>query len=164
MFLILFGVTGVGKTTVGLRLSEQLGWKFYDADNFHPPANIDKMTRGVPLLDEDRVPWLASLRARIERSLSDNEPAVLACSALRENYRRQLQVDDRVRLIYLKGDYEMIQQRLQARRGHFMNPTLLHSQFETLEEPPPDQAGVHVIDASPPPDVVVQSIRQLLGI
>lgn len=164
MFLILFGVTGVGKTTVGLQLSEQLGWKFYDADNFHPPANIDKMTRGVPLLDEDRVPWLASLRARIERSLIENEPSVLACSALREAYRRQLQVDDRVKLIYLKGDYAMIQQRLQARRGHFMNPTLLHSQFETLEEPPPQQDEVYVVDASPSPEQVTRSIRSLLGI
>lgn len=164
MFLILFGVTGVGKTTVGLQLAAQLGWKFYDADNFHPPANVDKMTRGIPLTDEDRVPWLESLRAQIERNLQAGEPAVLACSALKEEYRQQLQVDDRVKLVYLKGDFEMIQQRLQARRGHFMNPTLLHSQFETLEEPPPQQEGVFVVDASPPPNEVVHSIRAALNI
>lgn len=164
MFLILFGVTGVGKTTVGLRLTEQLGWNFYDADDFHPPENVAKMTSGIPLIDADRVPWLASLRARIERSLREKQPAVLACSALKDTYRQQLQVDDRVKLIYLKGDYQMIQRRLEARRGHFMNPALLHSQFETLEEPPPEQEGVFVVDASPPPDEVVRSIRAALNI
>ncbi|MEJ7617444.1 MAG: shikimate kinase, partial [Pyrinomonadaceae bacterium] len=101
MFIILFGVTGVGKTTVGLRLAEQLGWKFYDADNFHPPANVEKMSRGIPLTEADRAPWLASLRSRIEQSLREAEDAVLACSALKEAYRLELRVDDRVKLVYL---------------------------------------------------------------
>lgn len=161
MFIILFGVTGAGKTTVGVRLAEQLGWEFYDADNFHPPANVEKMSRGIPLTEADRVPWLASLRARVERSLREAENAVLACSALREGYRHELRVDDRVKLVYLKGDFALIQRRLEARRGHFMNPALLQSQFELLEEPQP--GDVFVVDVSPPPAEVVRSIRALIG-
>jgi gluconokinase len=160
MVVILMGVTGSGKTTTGRLLAEQLGWKFYDADDFHPPSSVKKMRRGVPLDDADRLPWLEALRELIRRSLERGEDAVLACSALKEKYRRRLLSDESVRLVYLSGDPALIRERLRARRGHFMPPELLDSQLAALEEP----ARGFRVDVSAAPDKVVTAIREHLGI
>ena len=160
MVIILMGVTGSGKTTIGRLLSEQLGWKYYDADDFHSAANVEKMRQGIPLNDEDRRPWLESLRELISKSLEQDENIVLACSALKESYRDLLVLDERVRVVYLKGDYELIRKRLSERHGHYMNPKLLDSQFETLEEP----TDALCVDVSPPPEEIVKTIRQDLGL
>jgi len=124
MVVLLMGVTASGKTTVGRLLGAALGYPFYDADDFHPPANVDKMRRGIPLTDADRRPWLETLRDLVRRSLAENRDVVLACSALKDAYRRYLLIDVRVTLVYLKADRDLIRQRLQQRRGHFMNPAL----------------------------------------
>jgi gluconokinase len=160
MVVILMGVTGSGKTTVGKLLSKDLGWRYFDADDFHPPANVEKMRMGVPLDDADRTPWLETLRKLIRNCLDQSENAVLACSALKESYRGFLLIDESVRLIYLKGDYGLIQERLSKRRGHYMNPKLLDSQFDTLEEPEGDVQ----IDVSSSPDEIVKIIRSHLGL
>jgi gluconokinase len=154
------GVTGSGKTTIGRLLSEELGWTYYDADNFHPPANVEKMSSGIPLNDDDRRPWLETLSHLVRKDLERGQSAVLACSALKETYRKFLLIDDRVKLIYLKADYELIKKRLSERRGHYMHPALLDSQFETLEEP---EKGVQV-DASLSPVEIVKIIRSHLGL
>ena len=142
MVVIIFGVSGAGKTTIGQLLAEELGWRFYEADYFHSQANIDKMRQGVPLTDEDRWPWLKNLRELIKRCLAAGENAVLACSALKEAYRRRLRVNADVKLVFLRGDYELIANQLRQRRGHFMNPVLLQSQFADLEEPQPTEGAV----------------------
>lgn len=154
--LILMGVTGSGKTTIGKLLSADLGWNYFDADDFHPAANVEKMTRGIPLDDADREPWLLALHGVINRCLAADQPAVLACSALKKRYRDLLLIDSRVRLVYLKGDSELIRRRLNDRRGHYMNPALLDSQFATLEEP---AAGI-TIDISQSPQDIVTAIEQ----
>lgn len=158
MLIVLMGVTGSGKTTVGRQLSGDLGWAYYDADDFHPRANVEKMSAGVPLDDADRIPWLETLRDLIRRTLERGENGVLACSALKKSYREYLLIDERVRLIHLRGDYQLIQKRLSARREHYMNPALLDSQFATLEEPEPD---VQVDISSTPPEIV-KAIRRRL--
>jgi len=130
------GVSGCGKTSVGKSLAKHLGWEFYDADDFHPHQNITKMANGIPLADLDRVPWLAALHNLISSSLRENKPGVLACSALRERYRRQLMDgNDGVRLVYLKGSYGLIWSRMADRKEHYMQPEMLQSQFDVLEEP-----------------------------
>jgi gluconokinase len=155
MVVILMGVTASGKTTVGRLLAEASGYQFYDADDFHPSANVDKMRRGIPLDDDDRRPWLETLRDLVRRCLAEERNAVLACSALKQAYRRYLLIDPRVKLVYLKVDEELIRQRLQRRQGHFMNPALLESQFTTLEEP--DDALW--LDASRSPEEIVGTVR-----
>ena len=160
MVVVLMGVTGSGKTTIGRLLSQELSWKFYDADDFHSPANVEKMRNGIPLNDEDRKPWLQTLNRLIRNCLERDENALLACSALKESYRKFLLIDESVRLIYLKGDYETVQKRLSGRHGHYMNPSLLDSQFETLEEP---EEGLYV-DASLNPDEIVKAIKNYLSI
>src|SRR5262249_1152225 len=160
MIIILMGVSGSGKTTIGARLAQALGWPFYDGDQFHPPANVAKMQQGMPLTDEDRWPWLDALRAHIETCIQQGVSAVLACSALKRAYRAHLVIDEaRVKLVYLKGDYDLIHSRLAQRRGHFMPPRLLASQFAALEEP---EQGV-VVDIVYPPEMIVALIRQQLG-
>jgi gluconokinase len=129
MVIVIFGVAGAGKTTVGELLASHLGWKFYDADDFHPTSNIGKMRRGVPLTDEDRQPWLASLRERIEQSLVANENAVLACSPLKKKYRDQLCANSDVQFVFLRGNRARIAEQLKNRRGHYFDPKLLDSQF-----------------------------------
>ncbi|PWH12669.1 MAG: gluconate kinase [Anaerolineae bacterium] len=130
------GVAGSGKTTVGQALAEKLGWDFFDADDFHPPANIAKMASGIPLTDEDRAPWLDSLHRLIASALKTNRPGVLACSALKERYRqRLLEGNQGVQIVYLKGSYDLILQRMKKRTDHYMQPEMLKSQFEALEEP-----------------------------
>lgn len=135
MIVILFGVSGAGKTTVGQLLADELGWKFYEGDDYHSQANIDKMHAGMPLTDADRQPWLESLRGLIERCLAAKENAVLTCSALKKSYRSYLRVNEEVKFVYLRGSYELVASQLRQRHGHFMNPELLQSQFATLEEP-----------------------------
>jgi gluconokinase len=154
-FCIVMGVSGCGKTSVGKALADTLGWDFYDADDFHPPANVRKMARGVPLDDTDRAPWLAALRNLIESSLKADRPGVLACSALKERYRQQLlNGNEDVQVIYLKGSYDMIWARMQQRSDHYMKPHMLRSQFEALEEP----TAALTIDISTPVDDIVQKI------
>ena len=135
-FFIVMGVSGCGKTSVGQLLAQSLGWDFYDADNFHPPENVSKMASGIPLTDSDRAPWLASLHDLISSSLEADRPGVLACSALKERYRRQLMDDNKgVQLVHLKGSYDLIWSRMETRTDHYMKPHMLKSQFEALEEP-----------------------------
>ena len=135
MIVVVMGVSGCGKTTVGRALAEALGWPFLDADDFHPPANVEKMRAGTPLTDDDRWPWLDRLAAEMSAIDARGGGAVLGCSALKEAYRTRLARAGDVRLVHLKGDRATIASRLAARAGHYMPPTLLASQFATLEEP-----------------------------
>jgi carbohydrate kinase (thermoresistant glucokinase family) len=161
MIIILMGVSGSGKTTIGEQLARALGWPFYEGDQFHPPANIAKMQQGMPLTDEDRWPWLHALRTQIEACIQQGVSAVLACSALKQTYSEYLVIDQaEVKLVYLKGDYDLIHERLAQRRGHFMPPGLLASQFAALEEP---ERGVSV-DIVHPPETIVALIREQLGV
>lgn len=161
MIIILMGVAGSGKTTIGTRLAEMLGWSFFDADEFHSMSNIDKMRQGTPLTDEDRQPWLAALRQRIVEWLEEDLEVVLACSALKASYRDQLLVDpSRVRLVYLKGSFALIQKRMIERPSHFMPEGLLASQFATLEEPD----DVFSVDIALRPHEIVQRIRKELHV
>ena len=154
-FFILMGVSGSGKTTVGQQLAERLGWDFYDADDFHPPENVAKMAAGVPLNDEDRQPWLIILHDLISASLKKGRSGVLACSALKESYREILLKDNAdVHLVYLKGSFDLILFRMQARSGHYMKPSMLRSQFDTLEEP----TDAIVVPVSVPVDEIVDNI------
>ncbi len=161
MIIILMGVSGSGKTTIGKRLAAALGWGFHDGDAFHPPANIAKMQSGLPLDDHDRAAWLAAMRALIENSLRAQQSVVLACSALKQIYRERLQADPRdVQFVFLKGDFELIAQRMQSRKGHFMPPHLLRSQFEALEEP----QNVLTLDVALPPKKIVAQIKKALSL
>jgi gluconokinase len=160
MVLVVMGVAGSGKTTVGRRLADELGWEFYDADDFHPAANVEKMTRGVPLDDADRKPWLEALGRLVRACLERGASAVLACSALKRSYREHLLVGEGVKLVYLKGEYGLIRGRLRGRGGHFMKPQMLDSQFDALEEPEPESH----FDAAAPPDEIVRAIRGRLGV
>lgn len=161
MVIIVMGVSGSGKTTIGTQLAEALDWTFVDADDFHPAANVEKMRRGIPLTEEDRRPWLSALRSQIAEWLERHRSVVLACSALKARYRRELLVDpSRMRLVYLKGAYSVIKRRLSGRRGHFMGQELLASQYAALEEP--DEAVV--VDAGLRPQDLVQEIRKRLGL
>jgi len=159
--VVLMGVAGSGKTTVGIALANTLGWRFNDADDFHPPANVAKMSAGLPLDDADRAPWLAAIRLHIETCLRDDESAVVTCSALKRSYREIIIVDPaRVHLVYLKGSPALLAQRIAGRSGHFMKPQMLESQLATLEEP--SQALCLDITESPPQ--LVAHIRQALEI
>jgi len=134
--VIIMGVSGSGKTTMGQLLSQRLGWDFVDGDDHHPPENISKMTQGKPLNDLDRMPWLDKLRVIIDDSLANSRPLVLACSALKSAYRQILGVErPGIVLIYLKGSYDLIQRRMVSRQKHFMGSAMLNSQFQILEEP-----------------------------
>ena len=161
MVVIIFGVAGAGKTTIGELLAQELGWKFYDADDFHSAANIDKMQRGIPLADEDRQPWLETLRKVIEQSLAENDNAVLACSALKQKYRDRLRVSEQVKFVFLRGSRDRIAEQLKRRRGHFVDPKLLDSQFADLEEPKSSEHAVMVELGDDPPELV-QKIKASL--
>jgi gluconokinase len=148
MFVIVMGVSGSGKSTIGKMLAEKMACRFYDGDDFHPAANVVKMASGLPLNDKDRADWLDALAALIRGSLDKGERGVVACSALKEKYRQVLCVDAaKVKFVYLKGSYETILARMQQRESHYMKPTMLQSQFETLEEP--GQALVEDINLDP---------------
>ena len=161
MVVVLMGVSGSGKTTIGKRLAAELKWRFYDADTLHSAANRDKMGRGIPLTDSDRQPWLRRVRRVIERCLATGTEAVVACSALKQSYRDIIVVDaDRVRVVYLKGNAELIGRRIAERKGHFMPADLLPSQLAALEEP----RDAIAVDVSRTPEEVVRSIRTALQI
>ena len=147
MIILLMGVSGAGKTTVGQLLASQLGWEFADADDYHSAANIEKMRTGIPLTDADRAPWLEALRALITGWITAGKNALLACSALKRTYRENLQVSPEVKFVYLKGSPSLLYQRLHSRIGHFMTEQMLASQLAALEEP--DHAVVVEVDASP---------------
>ena len=160
MIVVVMGVTGVGKTTVGSMLADQLGWEFADGDTFHPASNVDKMSRGIPLTDADRAPWLAAMRSAIERWISDKKNAVLACSALKRCYREELLISPEVRLVYLRGSYETIAGQLRSRHGHFATEAILADQFANLEEP----EDAIMIDVGKGPAPMVAEIRSQLGL
>jgi len=157
MVILLMGVAGAGKTTVGRELAAALRWRFYDGDDFHLPANIRKMTGGMPLTDDDRRPWLASLHAAIDTWIKQGEHVVLAASVLKADYRATVLAghEPRVRLVYLNASTTLLQQRLASRAGHFMGATLLKSQLDILEEP----SDALMLDASEPSPVLVERIR-----
>ncbi|MFL6501436.1 MAG: gluconokinase [Candidatus Udaeobacter sp.] len=163
MIIIIFGVSGAGKTTVGKLLARDLRWRFIEADDFHPAANIEKMRSGHALTDDDRWPWLKQLRQQIERSLSAGENAVLACSALKRVYRDRLRVSDEVKFVFLRGEYALVQKQLRSRHGHFMNAALLQSQFDDLEEPESDE-NVLTIELGRTPEEIVERIKTNLGL
>jgi gluconokinase len=153
--IILMGVSGCGKTAVGERLSQVLGWAFFDGDDFHPTDNIAKMSRGLPLNDDDRVPWLANLHDLIADHLETGRSMILACSALKEKYRDQLKEGNPGTLVvYLKGDFDLIFNRMSYRRDHYMKAEMLRSQFDALEEP----ADAITVDIDKPLEEIVEEI------
>jgi gluconokinase len=160
VIVLLMGPAGSGKTTVSELLASQLGWEFADGDSFHSPANIEKMSRGVPLDDNDRIPWLDAIRAAIEQWSSQRRNVVLACSALKKSYRERLQINSAVRLVYLKGTFDLLRQRLHARKGHYATEQILTSQFADLEEP----ADAITIDVARSPEDIVVEIRKQLAL
>ena len=150
------GVSGSGKTSVASRLAQRLRWEFAEADTFHSPQNVEKMRSGIPLTDEDRWPWLEAIARRIEVARNTGSPIVVACSALRRSYRERLAAGhDDVRFVYLRGSFKTISGRIAGRTGHYMPPTLLKSQFDTLEEPlPAENALVLSVEVDPPEKLV----------
>ena len=160
MIVIVMGVVGSGKTTIGQLLARQLGWKFADADDFHSYANKEKIRHGVALNDADRKPWLESLRSQIMKWQAAHQNAVLACSALKSSYRQELQVASEVQFVHLRGSPALIAERLRSRHGHFADEQILSSQFADLEEP---DAAV-TVDIDQPPDQIVAKIRKELGL
>jgi len=159
MIILVMGVAGSGKTTIGKLLATSLGWSFHDADRFHPWVNVEKMRLGIPLNDDDRQPWLQTLQAAIDQWLYQKRNVVLACSALKASYRQQLWRDPaQMQLVYLQGTFEQLQERLAQRQDHFMKQNLLQGQFDILEEP---EEGVW-ISVSQPPEAIVQQIKTSL--
>jgi carbohydrate kinase (thermoresistant glucokinase family) len=160
--LILMGVSGSGKTTVGEILAARIGWRYEDADTFHPASNVAKMSAGQPLTDDDRWPWLRAIAGEIDRASAAGERVVIGCSALRRVYR-DLLVHGRhdIRIVYLQGTQGLIADRLGERKGHFMPPGLLTSQFGTLEPPAPDEHAVTVSIDAPAETIVDNILRQL---
>jgi gluconokinase len=157
------GPAGSGKTTLGKLLAAQLSWEFADGDDFHPPANIAKMSQGIPLTDEDRLPWLRSIREAILQWQAQGKNAVIACSALKRSYRELLGIGPNandIRLVYLKGSYDLLLERLHSRKGHYMKERMLASQLADLEEP----EDALTMDASRPPEEIVSEIRKELSV
>lgn len=161
MVVVIFGVSGAGKTTIGKLMAERLHWVFKDADDFHPPENVAKMRQGIPLNDHDREPWLTRLREEIAHSLQTNQNTVVACSALKRVYRDVLRANAEVKFVFLRGDRNRIAEQLKSRSGHFMNPDLLESQFADLEEPEAAESAMVVDLASSPEHVVEEILRRL---
>lgn len=154
------GPAGSGKTTIGKLLAARLSWEFADGDDFHPPANIEKMSRGVPLTDEDRLPWLQSIRDAMQQWLAQRRNVVVACSVLKRSYRDLLSVHSAgdIKLVYLKGAYDLLLERLHSRKGHYMKEQMLVSQLADLEEP----TDAITIDVSKSPEQIVSEIRKQL--
>lgn len=160
MIVVLMGVSGSGKTTVGRLLAARLGWPFIDGDDLHPAENLEKMRRGIALTERDRAPWLAAVRESIRAHLQRRESAVVACSALKRAHRRALRLDPQVIFVHLIVHPALVRARLRRRRGHFMSAALVDSQLATLETP----SRALRIDAGAAPEQVVESIRARLGI
>jgi gluconokinase len=158
MIVIVMGVVGAGKTTVGRLLAEQLGWEFADADDFHPLSNVGKIRHGIALSDDDRKPWLEALREAITHWIAEGRSAVLACSALKRSYRQELRTGPQVRFVYLRGSADLIAERLRSRHGHFANEQILASQLADLEEP----EAAATVDIAATPQQIVAEIRQKL--
>jgi gluconokinase len=154
MILLVMGTTGAGKTTVGELVASHFGWTFLDADNFHSPANIEKMRRGIPLSDEDRAGWLAAIHAELAERNSAGENVVLACSALKEKYRQEIGEGLNMRVVYLKGDYKTMARHIAARHGHFAGEGILAGQFADLEEP----KNALVVDVTRTPKEIASEI------
>jgi gluconokinase len=162
MMLIVAGVSGSGKTTVGAMLAGRLGWLFADADDFHPAANIEKMRAGIPLTDDDRWPWLRAIGAWMDERIARNEPAVITCSALKRSYRDVLLGGrPQARMVFLAVDRQVIARRLAARHGHFFPGQLLGTQFDVLEPPQPDEHVLAIVPAAEPADTVASIIAVL---
>ena len=161
MIVVLMGVSGCGKSTVGGMLAARLGWRFYEGDDFHPPENVEKMSRGIALSDQDRVPWLGRIKREIDSCSADGSNAVWACSALRERYRELLTADvTDISFVYLKGDREIIRKRMAARHDHYMKADMLNSQLVSLEEP----SAAIVADIRNSPQEIVSDIIRELGL
>jgi gluconokinase len=161
MVIVIMGPAGAGKTTIGLSLAAELGWRFVDGDEAHPRRNIEKMHAGIPLTDEDREPWLAALHTIAAQAIGRDEPAIIACSALKERYRLLLRGGlAPVRFVYLQATEAVLQRRLADRESHFFNPALLATQLAALEEP----ADALLVDATWPPERIVAAIRHELGV
>jgi gluconokinase len=158
VIVVLMGVAGAGKTTVGRLLADALGWEFADGDDYHSAANIEKMRSGIPLTDADREPWLKSLRDLVLTWIEFKKNAVLACSALKQSYRDYLQVNSEVHFVYLRASEQALHERLRARHGHFMTDKMLASQLATLQEP----EHAIVIDGDRAPQEIVAEIRRTL--
>ena len=155
MIIVLMGVSGSGKTTIGALLSKALHWDFFDGDDFHDPSNVEKMAAGIPLTDEDRQAWLSTLRGIVTRLREEGKNGIIACSALKRSYRKYLLThEEDVSLVYLKGGFDQLRKRLNERKGHFVGESLLESQFSTLEEP--DDAIE--VDITHTPDEIVSAI------
>jgi len=153
------GTTGAGKTTIGTMLATQLNWQFADADTFHPLANIEKMSHGIPLTDADRAPWLEAMRKAILEWIAAGKNVVLACSALKRAYRDKLRPSPEVEIVYLKGDYALFAERIRHRHGHFAGEQILAGQFADLEEP----TDAITIDAAHSTEEIVAEIRERLA-
>ena len=161
MIIVVMGVAGSGKTTVGSLLAEHLGWPYYEGDDYHPPSNVEKMSRGIPLTDGDRWPWLDRLGELISEVASLRQDSILACSALKQAYRDRLQGSSgQVVFVYLRGDCEVFHERLLRRPDHFMNANMLQSQLDTLEEP----RNALFVDATEEPAIIVEIVKRHLRV
>jgi gluconokinase len=159
MIVLVMGPTGSGKTTIGSLLAKQLAWMFADGDSFHSASNIEKMSHGIPLTDTDRTPWLKSIHDSMVRWAAEGKNVVIACSALKRVYRDELYNGLEVRVVYLKGSYELISKRLASRHGHFAGESILADQFAILEEP----EDAIVVDVSQSPEEIVAEVRERIG-
>jgi len=159
--VFLIGISGSGKTTVGMHLASTLGWEFHDADAFHPPENIEKMAHGIPLTDADREPWLDTLAALARELLRTERKAVIACSALKQRYRDRLTVESTVRFVMLCGSPDLIRDRIESREDHFMPASLLESQLDDLDPPGPNVLALEVESSV---DTLVDQIREGLAL
>jgi len=160
MFILVMGTTGAGKTTIGKLITMRLGWTFLDADDFHPPANIEKMKHGIPLTDADRAPWLGNIHSRLQQLAAENKNAVLACSALKQSYRDTLSAGLAMRTVFLRGTYEQMRKHILARHGHFAGESILAGQFADLEEP----SDALVLDVVGTPDELADRAVTGLGL
>jgi gluconokinase len=159
MIVMVMGVTGSGKTTVGRLLARELGWEYRDGDDFHPAANVEKMRRGIPLTDADRWPWLRAIREAIVDWITEGNNVVLSCSALKRSYREELRVGPEVRFVYLKGSRELILERLRQRHGHFATEQILDGQFRDLEEP----EDAITVEVSKSPEEIAKEVKKALA-
>ncbi len=160
MIVVVMGVSGSGKSTIGQMLAARLGWDFYEGDSFHPQHNIEKMAQGTPLTDEDRAGWLASIAEQISLVEQEKQNGVITCSALKKSYRDKLEAASKnIKFVFLHGQHDLLNERLNSRTGHFMKSKLLHSQLETLEEP----KDALKFDISDTPEKIIGDIIRILG-